>query len=115
MCRRRVPGRVSGMTDAVVELRDVRAVHGLGARQVTALAGVSAGFGRGTFTAVMGPSGSGKSTMLHCAAGLDRPSAGRVILDGSDLARLSEDGRTRLRRDRVGFVFQEYNLVTALT
>ncbi len=103
------------MTDAVVELRDVRAVHGAGPRQVTALAGVSAGFVRGTFTAVMGPSGSGKSTMLHCAAGLDLPSAGRVILDGTDLAELGEDARTRLRRDRVGFVFQEYNLVSALT
>ena len=106
---------VAGMTDSVVELRGVRAVHGTGPARVTALAGVSASFARGTFTAVMGPSGSGKSTLLHCAAGLDRPVAGQVLLDGTELGALSEDARTRLRRDRAGFVFQEYNLVSSLT
>jgi putative ABC transport system ATP-binding protein len=115
MCRRADPGTVSGMTDAAVELRDVLAVHGTGPGQVTALAGVSASFRRGTFTAVMGPSGSGKSTLLHCAAGLDRPVSGHIVLDGIDLGTLDEDARTRLRRDRAGFVFQEYNLVSSLT
>jgi putative ABC transport system ATP-binding protein len=103
------------MTTSVVQLRDVRAVHGSGPRRVTALAGVSVSFERGSFTAVMGPSGSGKSTLLHCAAGLDRPAAGQVVLDGTDLGPLNEDARTRLRRDRAGFVFQEYNLVSSLT
>ena len=82
---------------------------------VTALDRVDLSVEYGELAAVVGPSGSGKSTMLHCAAGLDRPSAGRVIFDGTDLAQLGEDARTRLRRDRVGFVFQEYNLVSALT
>jgi putative ABC transport system ATP-binding protein len=115
MCRSPAPGTVSGMTDSIVELRDLRAVHGAGPRQVTALDGVSAVFRRATFTAVMGPSGSGKSTLLHCAAGLDRPAPGQVIIDGTDLGGLGEEARTRLRRDRVGFVFQAYNLVSSLT
>jgi len=115
MCHGPGPGTVLGMTDSIVELRDLRAVHGAEPRQVTALAGVSASFRRATFTAVMGPSGSGKSTLLHCAAGLDRPAAGQVIIDGTDLGGLDEEARTRLRRDRVGFVFQAYNLVSSLT
>ncbi|GAA0958964.1 ABC transporter ATP-binding protein [Actinocorallia libanotica] len=80
-----------------------------------ALDDVDAGFRRGTMTAVMGPSGSGKSTLLHCAAGLDRPTSGRVLLGGTDLSRMSEKQLTELRRDRVGFVFQAFNLVGALT
>ena len=82
---------------------------------VTALAGVDAGFVRGTFTAVMGPSGSGKSTLLQTAAGLDRPTSGRVWIGDTELSRLSETKLTKLRRDRIGFVFQTYNLVGALT
>src|SRR3954454_10104643 len=96
----RAPRHRYGMTDctdALVELRDLRAVHGTGLRQVIALDGVSVALRRATFTAVMGPSGSGKSTLLHCAAGLDRPAAGQVILDGTDLGGLDEDARTRLR------------------
>ncbi|MCC5574663.1 ABC transporter ATP-binding protein [Microtetraspora sp. AC03309] len=85
-------------------------VHG-----VTALDDVSIGFGAGTFTAVMGPSGSGKSTMLQCAAGLDRPSSGQVLVDGRDLATLSDRKLTLLRRDRIGFVFQSFNLLPSLT
>ena len=108
-------GTLIGMTKSAVELREVRAVYGAGARQVTALDGVSAAFGQATFTAVMGPSGSGKSTLLHCAAGLDRPAAGLVTIGGTELSGLSEDARTRLRRDLVGFVFQAYNLVSSLT
>jgi putative ABC transport system ATP-binding protein len=103
------------MTTHAVILDGVRAVYGAGARRVTALDGVSVAFGRGTLTAVMGPSGSGKSTLLHCAAGLDRPSDGAVTVDGTRLDDLGEDALTRLRRDRIGFVFQAFNLVSALT
>jgi len=84
-------------------------------RRYGALNAVSIDFLRGSFTAVMGPSGSGKSTLLHCAAGLDRPTTGAVWLAGRDLARLSETDLTKLRRSRVGFVFQAFNLVSALT
>ncbi|RAY14926.1 ABC transporter ATP-binding protein [Actinomadura craniellae] len=86
-----------------------------GDQPVVALAEVDARFRRGTMTAVMGPSGSGKSTLLHCAAGLDRPTSGRVRIGATDLSSLSEKQLTRLRRDRVGFVFQAFNLVGALT
>ncbi|MFC4122784.1 ABC transporter ATP-binding protein [Nonomuraea zeae] len=85
------------------------------AHGVTALDDVSIGFGAGTFTAVMGPSGSGKSTLLQCAAGLDRPSSGRVVVDGRDLATLGDRKLTLLRRDRIGFVFQSFNLLPSLT
>ncbi|MEN3615535.1 ABC transporter ATP-binding protein [Plantactinospora sp. ZYX-F-223] len=98
-----------------VRLRDVVRAYGTGARRVAALDGVTVDFDRGTFTAVMGPSGSGKSTLLHCAAGLDRPTGGTVIIDGTDLGTLGETALTLLRRARVGFVFQSYNLVLALT
>ncbi|MEU6844430.1 ABC transporter ATP-binding protein [Streptomyces sp. NPDC046716] len=104
--------------DDVVRLDDVRRVYG-GARgrrdRVAALDGVSIGLRRGSFTAVMGPSGSGKSTFLHCAAGLDRPTSGSVTLDGVELGTLGERRLTRLRRTRMGFVFQSYNLLPALT
>ncbi|MEV1198389.1 ABC transporter ATP-binding protein [Microbispora rosea] len=85
------------------------------AHGVTALDDVTIGFGAGTFTAVMGPSGSGKSTLLQCAAGLDRPSAGQVVVDGRDLAALGDRKLTLLRRDRIGFVFQSFNLLPSLT
>ncbi|MEU7875545.1 ABC transporter ATP-binding protein [Dactylosporangium sp. NPDC049140] len=81
---------------------------------VRALDAVTADFPRGTFTAVMGPSGSGKSTFLNCAAGLDRPTSGRVVLGDTDLSGRSEHELTELRRDRIGFVFQAYNLLDAL-
>ncbi|MGW6474212.1 ABC transporter ATP-binding protein [Streptomyces nigra] len=86
-----------------------------GEQPVVALAGVDIDFRPGTFTAVMGPSGSGKSTLLHCAAGLDRPTSGRVRIGETDLSSLSEKDLTVLRRARVGFVFQAFNLVPALT
>jgi putative ABC transport system ATP-binding protein len=82
---------------------------------VVALDGVDCGFDRGTFTAVMGPSGSGKSTLLQTAAGLDRPTSGHAFIGGTDLSRLSETRLTELRRTRIGFVFQAFNLVGALT
>jgi putative ABC transport system ATP-binding protein len=98
-----------------IELRDLRRQYGLGGGRVTALDGVSLAFPRGTFTAVMGPSGSGKSTLLHCAAGLDRPTSGSVRLGETELTGLSERRLTRLRRERIGFVFQAYNLMPSLT
>jgi putative ABC transport system ATP-binding protein len=82
---------------------------------VRALDEVSVAFGRGSFTAVMGPSGSGKSTLLHCAAGLDRPTSGKVLLAGQDVGALKEPKLTTVRRKHVGFVFQSFNLVDALT
>ncbi|GAA3573357.1 ABC transporter ATP-binding protein [Nonomuraea rosea] len=95
-----------------VELTEVTKHYAHG---VTALDDVTIGFGLGTFTAVMGPSGSGKSTLLQCAAGLDRPSSGRVVVDGRDLATLGDRKLTLLRRDRIGFVFQSFNLLPSLT
>ena len=80
-----------------------------------ALDGVTAEFGSGRFTAIMGPSGSGKSTLLHCLAGLDTPTSGRVLIAGVDLTELSERRLTALRRDRIGFVFQTFNLVPTLS
>ncbi|WP_328424029.1 ABC transporter ATP-binding protein [Micromonospora sp. NBC_00389] len=103
------------MTTDTVTLTGLRAVYGTGNRQVTALDGVTTSFASGTFTAVMGPSGSGKSTLLHCAAGLDHPTEGTVTIDGIRLNDLSEDELTRLRRDRIGFVFQAFNLLSTLT
>jgi putative ABC transport system ATP-binding protein len=82
---------------------------------VTALDDVTLAFPRGTFTAVMGPSGSGKSTLLQCAAGLDRPTSGSVTMGGSELTTLSETKLTLLRRERIGFVFQSFNLLPSLT
>ncbi|MFF4060407.1 ABC transporter ATP-binding protein [Streptomyces sp. NPDC001668] len=82
---------------------------------VTALDDVTLAFPRGTFTAVMGPSGSGKSTLLQCAAGLDRPTSGSVTLGGTELTPLSETRLTLLRRERIGFVFQAFNLLPSLT
>ena len=100
---------------APVALRDVRKVHGRGVGAVVALDGVSAALSRGSFTAIMGPSGSGKSTFLNVAAGLDRPTSGSVALGGIDLAHLSERRLTILRRERIGFVFQAFNLLPSLT
>jgi putative ABC transport system ATP-binding protein len=90
-------------------------VYGHGDTAVRALDGVTVGFPRGQFTAVMGPSGSGKSTLLHCMAGLDRVTSGQVTIDGVDLSTLGDGDLTRLRRDKVGFIFQAYNLVPTLT
>ena len=103
------------MNTDVVRLTDVRKTYGGRRNSVTALDGVTIGFPRATFTAVMGPSGSGKSTFLHCAAGLDRPTSGSVTLEDRELTKLSEVELTRLRRDRVGFVFQAFNLLPAFS
>ncbi|WP_328394198.1 ABC transporter ATP-binding protein [Nocardia sp. NBC_00416] len=98
-----------------VELRQVVKVYGEGPGAARVLDGVSLGFPRGTFTAVMGPSGSGKSTLLQCAAGLDQPTSGSVRIEGTELTTLGEPESSRLRRDRFGFIFQSYNLVPTLT
>jgi putative ABC transport system ATP-binding protein len=98
-----------------VRLESVSKVYGRGAAAVTALSDVSLALASGSFTAMMGPSGSGKSTFLQCAAGLDLPTAGSVFLGETDLASLSENALSRLRRETVGFVFQSFNLVPSLT
>ncbi|WP_242676806.1 ABC transporter ATP-binding protein [Rhodococcus sp. ABRD24] len=86
-----------------------------GKSTLTALDRVTLGCRRGSWTAIMGPSGSGKSTLLNCAAGLDTPDSGQVFLDGRDIASLGDDVLTRMRRTAIGFVFQQFNLVDALT
>ena len=94
---------------------DLRKVYGQGQAAVEALRGVTVDFEAGRFTAIMGPSGSGKSTLLHCLAGLDRPTSGKVFIGAVDLTALDERRLTLLRRQRIGFVFQAYNLVPTLT
>ena len=94
---------------------DVSRRFGEGDAAVDALAGVSTGFDRDRFTAIMGPSGSGKSTLMHILAGLDRPTSGTVELDGVDITHLDDNELTKLRRDKLGFVFQFFNLLPVLT
>jgi putative ABC transport system ATP-binding protein len=89
-------------------------VYGEGLTEVTALRGVSAEFSRGQFTAIMGPSGSGKSTLLHCLAGLDTLTSGSVFVGDVELGSLKDKALTELRRDRIGFIFQSYNLIPTL-
>src|SRR5215211_651529 len=101
--------------DVAVHAVEVTKTYGDGPAAVTALDRVSTAFGRRRFTAVMGPSGSGKSTLLHCLAGLDTVDAGEIRLGDVDLTRLDERALTRLRRERVGFVFQAFNLLPTLT
>ncbi|WP_256988097.1 ABC transporter ATP-binding protein, partial [Streptomyces sp. BR123] len=100
---------------AAVELRGVRREYGRGAATVHALRGIDLSLPRGSFTAVMGPSGSGKSTFLQCAAGLDLPTAGSVRLGGTEITGMDENELTELRRTRLGFVFQAFNLLPSLT
>ena len=104
------------MTSAVIATaRDLVKVYGAGDTAVRALDGVDVDLVRGELTAIMGPSGSGKSTLMHCLAGLDRPTSGTVVVDGQTVSALSERKLTALRRTRIGFVFQAYNLVPTLT
>ncbi|MCH8612041.1 ABC transporter ATP-binding protein [Arsenicicoccus dermatophilus] len=95
--------------------RGLTKVYGEGDARVVALGGVDIDFERGRFTAVMGPSGSGKSTLMHCAAGLDAPTGGRVFVGDTEIGGLKDKALTELRRDRIGFVFQAFNLIPTLT
>lgn len=95
--------------------RSLKKTYGHGETAVPALRGVTVEFPAGTFTAVMGPSGSGKSTLMHCLAGLDRADSGEVHVGGQEITALSDQDLTRVRRDRVGFVFQSFNLIPTLT
>src|SRR3954452_1713331 len=102
-------------TGVAASARDAVKVYGSGDTEVRALDGVSVDFVTGAFTAIMGPSGSGKSTLMHCVAGLDELTSGQVFIGDKDLTKLDDDALTVLRRDRLGFVFQAYNLVPTLT
>jgi putative ABC transport system ATP-binding protein len=108
-------GQPDQAVDAASRAVQITKTYGSGPSEVTALDHVSVAFGRGRFTAVMGPSGSGKSTLLHCMAGLDSVDQGTVYLGDTDLTRLGERQLTRLRRERIGFVFQSFNLLPTLT
>jgi putative ABC transport system ATP-binding protein len=101
--------------DAIVTATDVRRRYGEGDAAVDALAGVTTAFERGLYSAIMGPSGSGKSTLMHILAGLDRPTSGSVELDGAEITALDDADLTRLRRDKLGFIFQFFNLIPVLT
>jgi putative ABC transport system ATP-binding protein len=101
--------------DSIVTATDVRRRYGEGDAAVDALAGVTTSFERGRYSAIMGPSGSGKSTLMHILAGLDRPTSGTVVLDGVDITALDDGDLTRLRRDKLGFIFQFFNLIPVLT
>jgi putative ABC transport system ATP-binding protein len=98
----------------LVSATDLVRIYGRGEAEVRALDGVSVAFPTGAFTAIMGPSGSGKSTLMHILAGLDRPTSGSVVLDGAELTALDDKRLTNLRRDKVGFIFQSFNLLPVL-
>jgi putative ABC transport system ATP-binding protein len=102
------------MTD-IVSATDLHRRYGEGEAAVDALAGVTVGFPRGAYTAIMGASGSGKSTLMHCLAGLDSPTGGTVVIDGVDIGGLNDAKLTELRRDKIGFIFQAFNLLPVLT
>ena len=101
--------------EAIVSIEKVTRRYGQGDTAVDALRGVSLEIERGKLTAVMGPSGSGKSTLMHILAGLDRPTDGRVVLDGVDITSMSDKKLTIFRRQKIGFVFQFFNLLPMLT
>ncbi len=102
-------------TGVAARAREVWKVYGSGEAQVVALRGVSVELQRGQYTAIMGPSGSGKSTLMHCLAGLDTVTRGEVSIGDTELTGLSDSRLTRLRRDQVGFIFQQFNLLPTLT
>src|ERR671921_1355163 len=98
----------------IVSTAELHRTYGEGEAAVHALRGVSIAFPAGQFTAIMGPSGSGKSTLMHLLAGLDRPTSGSVVVGGQELANLDDKKLTALRRDKLGFVFQAFNLIPVL-
>jgi putative ABC transport system ATP-binding protein len=99
----------------IVSCTDLVRRYGEGEAAVNALAGVTVGFAQGEYAAIMGPSGSGKSTLMHCLAGLDRPTSGSVVVDGVEIAKLDDKALTALRRDKIGFIFQSFNLLPVLS
>ena len=103
------------MTATAARADGVSKLYGNGDATVAALDNVSVGLGQGQFTAIMGPSGSGKSTLLHMLAGLDRPTSGAVYLGDTDISSLNDKKLTLLRRDRIGFIFQSFNLLPTMT
>ena len=102
-------------TDFAVHATNLTKIYGEGTTRVEALRGVDVSFVRGKFTAIMGPSGSGKSTLMHCLAGLDNANNGQIFIGGTDISTLNDDALTKMRREKVGFVFQSFNLVPTLT
>ena len=107
-------GTTVGLADAVVQARTIERDYGQGDALVRALDRVDIDLQRGAYTAIMGPSGSGKSTLMHILAGLDRPTAGNVWIDGQEITTLKERALTQLRRDKIGFIFQTFNLLPTL-
>jgi len=105
----------SASSEPAASARSLSKTYGRGDTRVHALKEVSVTFERGRFTAIMGPSGSGKSTLMHCLAGLDSADSGRIWIGDTEITSLSDNELTRLRRDRIGFVFQAYNLIPTLT
>src|SRR5215468_4749707 len=103
------------MTTPALEVRGLSKTYGTGPAAVQALRGIDLAFAPGTFTALMGPSGSGKTTFLSCAGALEAPDGGRVFVDGVDVTSLGETAATKLRRARIGFVFQDFHLLPYLT
>ncbi|WP_412080218.1 ABC transporter ATP-binding protein [Streptomyces sp. SJL17-1] len=109
-------GRVEGGSTAVAaRARQVVKAYGSGETRVVALDSVDVDIARGQFTAIMGPSGSGKSTLMHCLAGLDTVTSGEIFLDETEITRLKDKKLTQLRRDRIGFIFQAFNLLPTLS
>jgi putative ABC transport system ATP-binding protein len=108
-------GSENGSGSPAARALDLTRTYGAGDVAVRALDGVSVEFERERFTAVMGPSGSGKSTLMHCMAGLDQPTSGRTFVGDEEIGRLSDGALTQMRRDRIGFVFQSFNLVPTLS
>jgi len=111
----RQPLGAGGAVRDIASARGLVKTYGVGGTAVHALGGVDVDFTRGELTAIMGPSGSGKSTLMHCMAGLDTVTAGSVFIDGEDVGAMNQHQLTRLRRTRLGFIFQAYNLIPTLT
>ncbi len=109
------PPSTPAIRTAAARVINVDKRYGTGDTEVRALDKITVEFAAGQFTAIMGPSGSGKSTLMHCVAGLDTPTAGQILIGDTDLLTLSENALTQLRRDRIGFIFQAFNLIPTLT
>jgi len=110
-----IPSQTATSTSVIASARGLVKTYGTGDTAVQALAGIDVDFARGELTAIMGPSGSGKSTLMHCMAGLDTVTAGTVVIDGEDVGSMNQRQLTKLRRTRLGFIFQAFNLVPTLT